>query len=135
MRQNHLNNYTRWEPVPQNKTHWKKGIPAIVKRNMCLAETKLVHITIETSGCSKYDGIGTATRPLYILKKTSRVWRHNGDIRESASPGYSASQKRYHMGSNCLRHTVQPFSRPFLLNKCFFLCVKATQLEVKQGFL
>ena len=55
---------------------------------------------------------------VYLLK------RPNGNIRGSATPGYSASQKRYRMGNHCLKPTVQPFSGPFLSVECF-LCIRA----------
>ena len=55
------------------------------------------------------------------------------------SQPYLAVQKRYHMGSNYLRPTMQPFSGPFLFDELFSLYKgstrswRGTQLEVSKG--
>ena len=93
----------------------------VIGRNMYMPETERMHVASDSNGTlmwrvilmgrSKYDGMGTATRP-YCIFKTSRDAIHIGDIQGYAN--LSASQKRCHNRNNYLRINVQPSFAPFL---------------------
>ena len=82
-------------------------------------------------GCSKYDGMGTATRPWYNLKKIASLASQQRYSR-GRQPRILSIRKAYRMGNSCLKLTVQPFSGPFRFVGWFSLYKGSTQWRYTQ---